>query len=163
MFIITILIRKISHYCFNHWHPQIVLMKPIISSIDKNCQFNFVILEAGEITKILDTEKNICHRSISACDWKWIKVLQVMYRFSNFDSWQSTKPNKIQIGILQSISSTFYASIFCTKFWCQKSQSCVLGLKFFGEKILAQKTWVKCWWKYTSKIYALTPKTRWKW
>ncbi len=39
---------------------------------------------------------------------------------------------------LPSISSTFYACIFCTKFWRQKLQSCVLGLKFFGTKILCK-------------------------
>jgi len=35
----------------------------------------------------------------------------------------------------ESISSTFYACIFCTKFWHQNLQSSVLGLKFFGAKI----------------------------
>jgi len=40
---------------------------------------------------------------------------------------------------LKSISSTFYARVFCMKFWHQKLQSCVLGLKFFGTKILYEK------------------------
>jgi len=39
---------------------------------------------------------------------------------------------------LESISSTFYSCVFCTKFWSQKLQSCVLGLKIFGAKILAK-------------------------
>jgi len=38
---------------------------------------------------------------------------------------------------LESILSTFYASVLCTKFWHLKLQSCVLGLKFFGAKISA--------------------------
>jgi len=39
----------------------------------------------------------------------------------------------------ESISSTFYERVFCTKFWDQKLQSCVLGLKFFGTKFLCEK------------------------
>jgi len=38
-----------------------------------------------------------------------------------------------------SISSTFYARVFRTKFWHQKLQSYVLGLKFFATKILYKK------------------------
>jgi len=30
------------------------------------------------------------------------------------------------------------------KFWRKKLQSCVLGLKFFGSKIVAKKVRVKC-------------------
>ncbi len=37
---------------------------------------------------------------------------------------------------------------FCTKFWRQKLQSCVLGLKFFGAKISAKKARLKCWWNW---------------
>ncbi len=33
----------------------------------------------------------------------------------------------------------FTSAFFCTKFWHQKLQSCVLGLKFFGAKIWAKK------------------------
>jgi len=49
---------------------------------------------------------------------------------------------------LESISSTFYKSVFCTKFWRQKLQSCFLGLKFFGAKISAQNACVKLWWNW---------------
>jgi len=38
-----------------------------------------------------------------------------------------------------SISSMFYSNIFRMKFWRQKYQSCVLGLKCFGAKILYKK------------------------
>ncbi len=38
-----------------------------------------------------------------------------------------------------SISSTFYACVFCTKFWRQKLQSFVLALRLFGAKILYKK------------------------
>jgi len=41
--------------------------------------------------------------------------------------------------ILPSISPTFYARGFRTKFWCQKLQSCVLGLNLIGAKILYKK------------------------
>jgi len=51
-------------------------------------------------------------------------------------------------GVQPSISSTFYACVFETKFWRQKLQWCVLGLKFFGTKILAKKLCVKCWWNW---------------
>jgi len=33
----------------------------------------------------------------------------------------------------------FMRAFFCTKFWPQKLQSCVLGLRFFGTKILYKK------------------------
>jgi hypothetical protein len=33
-------------------------------------------------------------------------------------------------------------TFFVKKFWRQKLQSCVLGLKFFGTKILAKKAQV---------------------
>jgi len=46
------------------------------------------------------------------------------------------------------ISSTFYARIFRAKFWLQKLQSCVLGLNFFGTKILVKKAPVKCLWNW---------------
>ncbi len=36
--------------------------------------------------------------------------------------------------ISESISSTFYESVFRTKCWHQNLQSCVLGLKFWGQK-----------------------------
>jgi len=49
---------------------------------------------------------------------------------------------------LTSISSTFYTRVFCTKFWRQKYKSCVLGLNFFGTKILAQNAQVICWWNW---------------
>jgi len=45
----------------------------------------------------------------------------------------------VPFNVAQSISSTFYAHIFRTKFRCQKMQSSVLGLKFFGTKILYKK------------------------
>jgi len=51
-------------------------------------------------------------------------------------------------GIQESILSTFYIQIFCTKFWRPKLQSCVLGLKFFGAKTLAQNAGVKCQWNW---------------
>jgi hypothetical protein len=38
----------------------------------------------------------------------------------------------------------FYTHIFCTKLFRQKLQSCVLGLKFFGAKILYKNPGVKC-------------------
>ena len=42
----------------------------------------------------------------------------------------------------ESISSTF--NIFCTKFWRQKLQTCVMPMKFFGTKMLVQNVRVKC-------------------
>jgi len=45
-----------------------------------------------------------------------------------------------------SISSRFYSSVFCTKFWHQKLLSCVLSLRFFGAKISVQNVRIKCWW-----------------
>ncbi len=41
--------------------------------------------------------------------------------------------------MLESISSMIYAGIFLMKFRREKLQSCVLGLKFFGAKILYEK------------------------
>jgi len=38
-----------------------------------------------------------------------------------------------------SISSTFHVRILRTKFWRQKLQSCVLGLKFLAPKISYEK------------------------
>ncbi len=52
---------------------------------------------------------------------------------------------------LLSISSTFYMHIFCMKFWRQKLQNCVLGLKFFGAKISAKKCALKMLMKLTPK------------
>jgi len=50
----------------------------------------------------------------------------------------SSLVNLYPLHILPSISSTSYARIFRTKFWRQKLQSCVLGLKFFVAKISVQ-------------------------
>jgi len=53
---------------------------------------------------------------------------------------------------LQSISSTFYARVFYAKFWRQKIQSCVLGLRFFGAKILYKKRTRKTLMKLTPSV-----------
>jgi len=52
---------------------------------------------------------------------------------------------------LESISSTFYSSIFCAKFWHQKLQSCVLGLKFFGTINISTKCAHKMLKKYDTR------------
>jgi len=44
---------------------------------------------------------------------------------------------------------------FCTKFWHQKLQSCVLGLKFFGTKISYKKQARKTLMKLTSDLRAI--------
>jgi hypothetical protein len=44
---------------------------------------------------------------------------------------------------LLSISSTFFARDFWTKFWCQKLRSWLLGLKFWPQKICMKNTHVK--------------------
>ncbi len=51
---------------------------------------------------------------------------------------------------LEAISSTIYECVFHTKFWCQKLQSCVLGLNFFGAKISYEKFVHKTLMKYTA-------------
>ncbi len=61
--------------------------------------------------------------------------------------------------MLPSISSTFYASDFHTKFWRQKYQSCVLGLKFFGAKILYEKHVSKTLMKLTAARKTMTKLT----
>jgi len=52
--------------------------------------------------------------------------------------WECIKINQ------PSFSSTFNVRVFRTKFWRQKLQSCVLGLKFFGTKFLTKNAPVKC-------------------
>jgi len=47
------------------------------------------------------------------------------------------------IGVISRTSGVDFINIlrasFCKQIWCQKLQSCCLGLKFFGTKILAKK------------------------
>jgi len=49
-------------------------------------------------------------------------------------------------------SSQFYQRFTCAFFVqnlsTQQLQSCVLGWKFFGTKILAQNGRIKCWWNW---------------
>ncbi len=42
--------------------------------------------------------------------------------------------------------------VFCTKFWCQKLQSWVLGLKFSGTKILYKNRSCKLLMKLTAGV-----------
>jgi len=44
----------------------------------------------------------------------------------------------------QHFTREFGANILGPIFWRQKLQSCILGWKFFGAKILAQNARVKC-------------------
>ncbi len=37
---------------------------------------------------------------------------------------------------------------FVPIFWCQKLQSCVLGLTLLGAKISAKKVHIRCWWNW---------------
>jgi len=53
----------------------------------------------------------------------------------------------------ESISSTLYARIFRTKFWCQKLQSYLLGLKLGRQKFCTKNVLVKRWWNWHQKWY----------
>jgi len=60
---------------------------------------------------------------------------------------------------LGSISSTFYSSIFHTKFWCQKLQSWNVTRESCAICFCTKKARVKCWWNWllgliSSKFYA---------
>jgi len=46
---------------------------------------------------------------------------------------------------LPAISSTFYACVFCTKFWCQKLQSWNVTRKSCAILFRTKKPCVKCW------------------
>jgi len=60
--------------------------------------------------------------------------------------------NELFLIELESISLMFYACIFCTKFWHQKLQSCVLGLKCFVAKIMYEKQTCKMLMKLTPGV-----------
>ncbi len=51
-------------------------------------------------------------------------------------------------GALESISSTFYPRIFCTKCWCQKLSSWLLGLKFWQLKFCTKNKRENHWWNW---------------
>ncbi len=61
---------------------------------------------------------------------KVLKIIRQIYRRNIHWKNYSYQP---------SISSTFYTFAFHTKFWHQKLQNCVLGLRFVGAKILFEK------------------------
>jgi len=60
----------------------------------------------------------------------------------------------------ESISSMFYALIFRTKFWHQKLQRWLLGLKFWGQKFCTKNGHVKRWWNWhKDTIFLFLPST----
>jgi len=55
----------------------------------------------------------------------------------------------------KSISSTFYAGLFCTKVLFAAFSSYSLALLFFSTRIFAQKLLIKCWWNLPLKAKML--------